>query len=378
VTPLAILHVDPERGLGGGERQVLGLIRHLAAAGHRQAVAGDARGRLLPAAEALGAAGRALGVRNHLDVLAGRRLASLLARERYDIVHFHTARAHALAAFLGRSTPTRRVVTRRMDYPLRGGWYARWLYNRAVDAVVAISEGVRAVLVSGGVDPGRVRVIRSGVEVDDFIVDEPARSAARAAFGIGAGELVLAAVAALEERKGHAVLFDAVARLGELPLRVLCAGEGAARATLAARVSALGLDRRVTFLGTLADVRPVLAAADLVVMPSLYEGLGVAALEGMAAGRPVVASRVGGLPEAIGDDVGGVLVPPGDPAALARAIARLARDPDLARRLGAGGRARVGAEFSMARMAAATAAVYRELCMRGSMAGDDGRIASAS
>src|SRR6185369_16926550 len=116
---------------------------------------------------------------NHLDVLAGRRLAGLLASGRYDIVHFHTARAHAMTAFIGRPQ-ARRIVTRRMDYQLRGGAYARWLYNRRADAVVAISAGVRSALVASGVRPERITVVPSGVDVERFAVAAREREAARA------------------------------------------------------------------------------------------------------------------------------------------------------------------------------------------------------
>jgi glycosyltransferase involved in cell wall biosynthesis len=356
-----ILHVDPERGLGGGETQVLGLVRHLAAHGLHQTVAADPRGVLTGAVAALGVRAEPLRIRNHLDLAAGRRLAGLLVRDRYDIVHFHTARAHAMSAFLGRSSQTRRVVTRRMDYPLRGGWYARWLYNRAVDAVVAISEGVGAVLVAGGVEAARIHVIPSGVEAEGFATSDALRVAERARRGLAADELVVAVIAALEERKGHTVLLDAVATLPDLRLRVLCAGAGSRAAALAARRDALGLGERVTFLGLIRDVAGLLAAADVVVMPSLQEGLGVAALEAMAAGRPLIASRVGGLPEAVGDEVAGLLVEPGDAPALAAALRRLAGSPAAARALGEAGRARVRARFSMEAMAGATLALYRRL-----------------
>ncbi len=142
---------------------------------------------------------------------------------------------------------------------------------------------------------------------------------------------------------------------------MLAAGEGGEHAVLAARVRTLGLDANVRFLGRVDDVASVLAAADVLVMPSRQEGLGVAALEAMAAGLPVIASRVGGLPEAVVDGATGLLVPPADVPALAAAIARLAADRALARRLGAAGRARVRERFTMAGMAAATLAVYRRL-----------------
>ena len=371
---MRILHVDPEHGLGGGETQVLGLVRHLAARGLDQTVVAHPRGALGEAVAALGVRAEPLRIRNHFDLVAGRRLAGLLARDCYDIVHFHTARAHAMSAFLGRARQARRVVTRRMDYPLRGGWYVRWLYNRTVDAVVAISEGVRAVLVAGGVEAARIHVIPSGVEAEGFATSDAVRAAERARRGLAADEFVVAVIAALEERKGHAVLLDAVAALAaDLRLRVLCAGTGSRAAALAARRDALGLGARVAFLGQVRDVAGLLAASDVVVMPSLQEGLGVAALEAMAAGRPLIASRVGGLPEVVGDEVGGLLVEPGDAPALAAALRRLATDPAAAQALGTAGQARVRARFSMEAMAGATLALYRRLTET-----SDGTIRQAS
>jgi glycosyltransferase involved in cell wall biosynthesis len=366
---LSVLHVDPERGLGGGERQVLGLLTHLRRLDVRQTLAADPAGRLAPLAADLGVAVVPLRIRNHLDLLAGRRLASLLARGRYAMVHFHTARAHAMAAFLGAAGDARRVVTRRMDYRLRGGWYTRRLYNHEVHAVVAISEGVRAALIASGVAAPRIVVVPSGVEAEAFAVDAGRRAAARARFELAGDACALAVVGALETRKGHAVLLDALATLRDRRLRVLCAGEGSQRAALAARTAALGLDGVVRWLGRVDDVAALLAAADVALMPSLQEGLGVAALEAMAAGLPVVASHVGGLPEAVVDGATGILVPPGDARALAAAIARLAADGALRGRLGAAGTAHVRARFTMAGMAATTLDLYCRLAGR-----DDGRI----
>jgi glycosyltransferase involved in cell wall biosynthesis len=359
--PLAVLHVDPERGLAGGEQQVLGLVGHLHAAGHRQALAADPRGALADSAAGLGVAVAPLAIRNHVDVVAARRLARLLARNHYDIVHFHTARAHAMSLFLGAAGGAARVVTRRMDYRLRGGWYARRLYNHEVQAVVAISEGVRTALVASGVEPTRIHVVPSGVDAARFAPSPAGRAAARARFALADDCGTLAVVGALEDRKGHDVLLDALARRDVRHLAVLVAGGGTREAALRARAASLGLAATVRFLGRVDDVAPVLAAADVLVMPSRHEGLGVAALEAMAAGLPVIASRVGGLPEAVVDGATGLLVPPGDAAALGAAIARLAEDRGLAGRLGAAGAARVAARFTLAAMAEGTLAVYRRL-----------------
>ena len=350
---MRILHVDPERGWGGGEVQVLALLRELAARGHQSTLAADPDGRIGPAAAALGVPVRPLRVANSVDVLAGLRLRRLVRG--HDVVHFHTARAHALAPFC-RGRGARLVVTRRMDYVPAGGPWARWLYNEAVDAVIAISEGVRAALLQAGVRPGRVSVVPSGVDLARLAAPPDARERVRAAWGAGADDVVVLLPGALERRKGHAVLLDAAARLATNRLRWVFCGDGSERAALVRLAAALG--DAVRFEGFRDDIGACLAAADVVALPSLAEGLGVAALEGAAAARPVVASRVGGLVEAVADGETGLLVAPGDPAALAAAIGRLAADAGLRERLGAAGRVRVVARYSVARMAEGTLACY--------------------
>jgi glycosyltransferase involved in cell wall biosynthesis len=348
-----ILHVDPERGWGGGEVQVVSLLRELAARGHRSRVAADPRGRLAREAAAAGIPVEALPVANAIDVRAGVRLRRLVAG--HDVVHFHTARAHALAPFC-RGQGARLVVTRRMDYVPRGGPYARWLYNRAVDVVIAISDGVRAALLRAGVDAKRIRVVPSGIDPVAVEAAPGARAAVRAAWAAAPGDVLVVVLGALERRKGHAVLLAAASRLDGLPLRYVFCGEGSEHAALTAAAAPLG--DRVVFAGFRRDVAACLAAADVVALPSLHEGLGVAALEAMAAGRPVVASRVGGLGEVVVDGETGALVPPGDPASLAEALRGLAADPARRARLGEAGRARVLARYTAARMAEGTLACY--------------------
>jgi glycosyltransferase involved in cell wall biosynthesis len=353
VSAVRILHVDPERAWGGGEVQVLALARALAAAGHVNELAADPEGALAPAARAAGLRVHALRIANHADVAAGLRLRRL-ARA-YDVVHFHTARAHAMAPLVGRHGRTL-VVTRRMDYVPAGGPYARWLYNRAVDRVIAISAGVREALVQAGVPTERIVVVPSGVDPDALVAPAGARAAVRAEWGIPTDAVVVLVVGALEQRKGHAVLLEAARRAALPATRYVFCGEGSARDALLTAAGPLG--DLVRFAGFRSDVAACLAAADVVAMPSLHEGLGVAALEAMAAGRPVVASRVGGLAETVVEGETGLFVPPGDAGALAAAMAALAGDAALRARLGAAGRTRVLARFTSARMAADTLACY--------------------
>jgi glycosyltransferase involved in cell wall biosynthesis len=353
---MRVLHVDPERGWGGGEVQVLLLARALARRGVASTLAADPRGALTRAAAAAGVPVAPLAIANHLDLRAALALRRLAAG--YDVIHFHTARAHAMAPACRRAG-VRLVVTRRMDYVPAGGPYARFLYNRAVDGVIAISEGVRTALVAAGVRPERVRVVPSAVDPERVTAGPGAREAVRRAWGVAPDAVAVVVLGALVRRKGHAVLLAAAARLGDAAaVRWVFCGAGEERTALEAAAAPLG--DRVVFAGFRDDVGACLAAADVVALPSLQEGLGVAALEAMAAGRPVVASRVGGLAEAVADGETGLLVPPGDAAALATALGRLVAEPALRERLGAAGRRRAAARHDPANMADGTLACYGE------------------
>ena len=355
---MRVLHVDPERSFGGGETQVLALVTHLRDYGHTSCLATPKGGELGTRAAAGGFLVENIDARFGHDPRAGWTLRDLCKRFEPDIVHLHTARALSLAAFRPRGTPA--VVTRRMDYAPRGARaYVHWLYSQ-VDSIIAVSEAARAAMDSRGVSADRVTVVPSGVSVDHFARSD--RAWARAELSLTEDALVVGIVGSLHARKGHALLFQALSRLRAEGLEVHClaAGEGPEREALEAQVGSLGIASQVRLLGHIEDVLPVLAAADVVAQPSLAEGLGVAAVEGMASGRAVVASRVGGLMETIRHEVEGLLVPCGDVAALAEALGLCLRNRDLRERLGANGRKRA-AKFSTEAMARGNEAVYERL-----------------
>ena len=351
---MRVLHVDPETGWGGGEAQVAYLLRELARRGHESILVAPAAAPLARRASALGATVVDCRIANHADV---RRVGHLRALARtVDVIHFHTARAHALAPWMG-GVGVRRIVTRRMDYVPRGGLWVRYLYNHAVDRVIAISDGVRAALVAGGVDPARIDIVPSGIDAALFAEGASQRAAVRAEWRLRDEDIVVLVVGVLERRKGHATLIDAAAHIGPAsPFRWLLCGAGSAEAELRAHAAARGVP--VEFLGFRSDVARCLAGADIVVLPSWQEGLGVAALEAMAAERPVVASRTGGLAEVVIDGTTGWLVPPGDSTALAERLVRLSTDREARRRMGTAGAARVRARYSAAAMADGTLACY--------------------
>jgi glycosyltransferase involved in cell wall biosynthesis len=341
---------------------VLGLTTHLRRTGQCSVVATDPRGELYRRLRGAGLAVRPLPVRNHLDLYAGYQLRRLVRTERYDLVHFHTARAHALSPWLN-DLGIPRVVTRRMDYPIKGGWFTRWLYTGCVNVVVAISDGVRAALLAGGIPAAHIRLIPSGIDTARFVPDSVVRARTRAALGVTEQDIVVLSVGALTERKSHQTLLQAAHGIRQRGhrLRYLICGDGPLRAALEKEVRALELTPVVQFAGFCSDVIPYLAAADVFVHVPVWEGLGIAVIEALAAGLPVIASRVGGIPELIDDHTTGVLVPAQDPYALADALDRLARDREWAKTLGQAGQYVARSRFDIAVMAEANMALYREL-----------------
>ncbi len=354
---LKVLHVDPERNWGGGEAQVLGLLAYLAQRGHHSHLLTHPQGILGRRARELKIETLPLTVRNDIDWRPIPALRDLIRREQYDIVHLHTKRAHVLSLWLPRTAQgPKYVVTRRMDYPERKNWYTRYLYNRCVDGVVAISRPIVDLLVEAGVERGRIRLIHSGIEPG------PYRAASQNSVRSSTSRVV-GCVAVLEERKGHRYLIESACSLKKRGHKVQfrLAGDGSARAELEAMVSGLGLQDDVVFCGFVSDIPAFLSQIDIFVLPSLHEGLGVSVLEAMAAGKPVVASRVGGLAELILDSVTGFLVPPRDGEALAVAIGKLLLEPALAQEIGRRGADHVTEHFTLEQMAMQNETYYYSL-----------------
>ncbi|MBI5478319.1 MAG: polysaccharide deacetylase family protein [Deltaproteobacteria bacterium] len=218
--------------------------------------------------------------------------------------------------------------------------------NRGVAAIIAVADAVRrAVIESEGYPASRIHVIHNGVDTDRYA---PRPSPLRAELGIGPDEVLVGTLANFDPVKGYDVLAPAVERLrARVPARVVLFGEGPLLDEMRRRLAPLG--GRVLLPGARRDVEHILWALDVFVLASHTEGLSNAILEALAAGRTICATRVGGNPELI-DEGSGVLVPPGQPAALAEALEALCRDPGRRLALGAAARARAVASFSHAGM----------------------------
>ncbi len=357
---LSVAALDPELAFAGGETQVLGLALALRDMGHDVTLLCDPRGALWQRARTARLFCLPLSIRNSIDLSAGLKLRTYVKERRWQVVHFHTARAHSLAPFV-RDLGCASIVTRRTD-KVPNRLFAPWLFNRCVDRVVAISEAVAQALVNAGVDRARIQVIHSGVDCTRFSPpSEDQRQRARQSFALEESELAVGAVGALEARKGHSFLLQALAELKQNGLTPKCfiAGAGSLRNGLAAMTADMGLTSQVQLLDRLDDVRPLLQALDIFVMPSLREGLGVSLLEAMACGLAVVGSDVGGISEVIENEQNGLLVPAANAKALAQAIDRLAAAPELRKTLGDAARRRVVERFSLDATVARTLGVYR-------------------
>jgi glycosyltransferase involved in cell wall biosynthesis len=364
--PLSIAHVTGESGFSGGEVQVFLLMEGLRKRGHRNLLVCPPDSASAREAQRSGFEIRCARMASNASLCGALRICAHLRACRPDLVHLHTGRADWLGGLAAWQLALPAITTRRMDRPVSRGLRKRFLYRRVVRRAVAISPAVRERLIRGGVAPETTRVIPSAVD-PDATQPRAGRSATRAREDLKADTPCLLVLVSLVARKGIDVLLDALAQLDvPSPQPVLwIAGDGPERGALEQRARALGLTQRVRFLGQREDAGDLLAACDVFVLPSRLEGLGVAALEAMAAARPVVASAVGGLAEAVVHERTGLLVPPEDPGALAAALARLLRDPSLRARLGDAGPARVREKYTSERMVEAYEALYAEVLAEG-------------
>ncbi len=323
------------------------------------AVAADPRSGLGPRAVGLDIAGLPF------DAGDPASFAGALARFRPDILHLHAGigwEGHALARTAREAGVATILRTEHLPFVLTDpAQRAEYLEGVAtLDGVICVSQSAADSFMAAGIDPARTHVIRNGIRPP---VARRTREVMRRELAIAQDAPVLLAVARLTEQKGHATLLGALpAVIRRHPgLRCLVAGDGPLRAALETQASALGFGDAVRFLGERGDVADLLLAADLLVLPSLFEGLPLAVLEAMAAGRPVVGTRIGGTAEAVVDGITGWLAEPGDAASLGETLLQALADPTAMAHAGRAGHERFTARFRAQTMGAATAALYRRL-----------------
>lgn len=327
----------------GGEQQVLYLHQGLLAHGVDSRVVCRRGGALHRRLDDERLPHYALGLHGAHDLFNARRV-GLLAAEEGGILHAHSSHSHDLALWASRlGGASHVVVSRRVDFPVGRGWWSRRKYrSRRVDLYLAISSAVRRELEEGGIEPERIHDVPSGIDLSRF-EDVSSDWAWRQQLGLRPGELLFGNVAALAPHKDQETLLRGFAefraRGGEGKLVIL--GEGSLRPRLQALRTELDLDDEVFLPGFLDPVLPAMKTFDIFVLSSYLEGLGTAILDAMALGLPVIATRTGGIVDAVADGRTGRLVPPRDPVSLAEAMHELQSSAELRRRLGEGGADRV-------------------------------------
>jgi glycosyltransferase involved in cell wall biosynthesis len=365
--------VDHLGSTGGAERLALDIATRLSQSRFRStlcasrfgpgAAPNDSERQALGLLRETGTELVALDRRRRADIWPLRRLATYLRRERVDVIHAHMFGSNAWGTVLGRLTRVPVVVAHEHTWSFEGEPLRRLLdrelIGRWCDAFIAVSrEDRRRMIEIERVPAERIRVLPNGITPG---TPNPDRDL-RAELGIGGGPLI-GAVGALRPQKAYDVLIRATVtlRAHHPDLHVLIVGEGPERARLQALVRELGLGDTVMLLGRRLDVPDILAALDVAVSASRFEGSPLAVIEYMAAGLPIVATAVGGVPDLIEDGVHGVLVEPGSPEALVSAIDELLGDRARASALGALARERSRREFDLDVMVNRVEALYSEL-----------------
>ncbi len=337
--------------------------------------------RLGPLQAELDAAGvpvTLIGKRHKVDPMALRRLTRFMKEKRFDVVQTWIYAADTYGRVAAHQAKVPVVVTSEMAVDL---WKSRTelmidrFLSRWTDRVVGNSNAVVAFYRQAGIPSEKLTMIPSGIaDEEPPTVD---RDEVRTSLGLPQGAPLILFAGRLAAQKSVETLLSAVDLLQHVrpAVRTLIVGEGPLRSRLeeTARAYRLFEDRRVSFLGHRDDVPRLLAAADLLVLPSLYEGLPNVVLEAMRFRKPVVATAAPGTTEVVEDGVTGLLVPLRDPPALTRAIQRVIDDPGLANQLGAAGRTRVEAEFGVNLMIERFAALYEQLARTKGIAARESR-----
>lgn len=377
---MTILHLITRMSLGGTTTDMIDSALVTSRAGYRTILAVGGAGQEISTVEAARARGCRVELIHELrrevspmkDLLALRRIVGLLRRERVSLLHTHTSKAGFLGRLAARLARTPAVVHTPHGHIFYG------YYGRAVTALFVALERVAAPLTDRIVvlteremeehlerrigRPEQFVVIPSGVNLDTVRAGALPREEARRRLGVAADSLLLVGVGRLVPVKGFDLLVRALPAIVEAvpSARLVLVGDGPDQARLEAEARTLGVAERLVLAGAHDQVVPFLSAADLLVAPSRNEGLGKTLVEAMALSRPVVATRVGGIPGVVVDGETGRLVPPENPGALAAAVTELLLNPGLRHRMGEAGRRRAE-QFSLRVMESRLLDLYRSL-----------------
>lgn len=354
---MRILHLDTATEWRGGQNQIVLTAQGQIALGHDVIVFANAKGELaVRAARASVPVHQAEVGRSDLSWRTASAVRGAATSFRPDVIHVHESHGLPGAIFAARrmSRRPRLIASRRVDFPLRLG--SRLKYGR-MDRILAVSRAVLDVLTRSGLPAAKVALVHEGVK------DRPAQPGGREALialGVPTGAPVVGNVAQLVDHKDHATLLRAasVVLAAKPECRFVICGDGPLRQDLEALARSLGISERVIFAGFRADLDALIPCFDIFSLSSHLEGLGTSVLDAMCFSRPVVATRAGGIPDAVIDGETGRLVSPRDAAGLARALIETLDSETSRVRFGAAGRERFEKEFTSDAMTQATLREY--------------------
>jgi len=359
-----IAHLIESDGPGGAERILASLATQLQGAGAQSLVIlpGDGEGWLTRELAGTGVAIEYFRLDRPVSWTFARWLESTLRRHQITIAHSHEFTMAVYGSWAARGAGIAHLIT------MHGSRYYAHRLRRRLALRLAIGWSDHVVAVSGQlarhlsrdlwIRSSRIRTIANGVHLAAV-----QRSSVRSELGLGSADRLVLAIGNLYSVKGHHHLLEAFALLADQfpELHVAIAGRGDLEGALLARAAELRLRDRFHLLGLRSDVANLLVGADVFVLPSLSEGLPLALLEAMTAGRPIVATDVGEVSAALADGAAGVLVKPADVPALAAAIARLFTDPSEARRVAEAAGRRAAAEYALSTMVERYVSLYSKL-----------------
>jgi len=360
---MKMLHIETGRHLYGGALQVYYLIKGLKSYDCRNVLVCPIESKIAKAAQQH-AHLYAIPLAGDMDFRFIVHLYRIIRKEKPDLIHIHSRRGADVWGALAAKMANRPVIiTRRVDNPEKP--IIAQLKYRLCNRVIAISKGIQNVLLKAGVPAEKLVCVHSAVDTDIFSKACDRKWFLRE-FGLSSGNKIVGVVAQLIERKGHRYLFKAVpgimARFPDIVFIMF--GKGPLKNQLHRIAIEQGLANNIRFAGFRDDLDRILPCLDLLVHPALMEGLGVSLLQAAACGVPIVASRVGGIPEIVHDGLNGYLVAPGAPDELATKIISLLQDPLLIKKIATEGPKFIEKYFSIDKMVRGNFEVYKEILNR--------------
>ena len=363
---MSLFQIDAGREWRGGQRQSFFLAKELKRNGYSFRFVVQPGSPLHQKAADEGLPVLPLNIRSEADAMAVLRLSLAMKRKKCRLVNFHDAHSVAVgSAAASLAKVPIRVISRRVDFPLKKNVLSRRKYTQKIDSIIAVSEGVKNVLVEGGIDKSLVHVIPDGIDFAPY-ENKSSQDYLRQELSFAPDDFLVGIVAQLTDDKGHKYLIKASQYLKEHTpkIKIVIVGEGPMQLRLNKQVKEIQGEDMVFFLGFREDIPQILNSLDVFVLSSDHEGLGSIIMDAMACHLPVVATRVGGIPEVVDHQKTGLLVPPRRPKSLANAILKVYEDKELAQRLGRQGYENVHEKFSAESMALKAIDLYEKLAKK--------------